>query len=158
VDGEIRRAYACDRHPRPASDRADQLLKKPNYRSKFIIFGLLAGRLFTFIIGCSAPHAHFVLRLMGTTGARYRRSRTAEVVRLRLHPARSYLMCYRFLQVTWSFIKTGHCRTPTRRTGRAGQGKPISEWAAMPSTCIRRMKTCRRRRARNERHRHFSRC
>ncbi|WP_136417725.1 MULTISPECIES: TRAP transporter small permease [Oxalobacteraceae] len=74
------------------------------WRNKFVIFGLLAGATFTGIVGTLG--ASFVWELSHT-------SSTSEVLELPMWmvysavPLGSYLMCFRFLQVTWSFIKTG---------------------------------------------------
>jgi C4-dicarboxylate transporter, DctQ subunit len=74
------------------------------WRNKFVIFGLLAGALFTGIVGTLG--ASFVWELSHT-------SSTSEVLELPMWivysavPLGSYLMCFRFLQVTWAFIKTG---------------------------------------------------
>jgi C4-dicarboxylate transporter DctQ subunit len=73
-------------------------------RSKFIIFGLLAGALFTGVVGTLG--ATFVYELSHT-------SSVSEVMEIPMWivysavPLGSYLMCFRFLQVTWSFIRTG---------------------------------------------------
>ncbi|QDZ26531.1 TRAP transporter small permease [Noviherbaspirillum sp. UKPF54] len=84
----------------------DVLINKLNtpWRNKFIVFGLLAGALFTGVIGTLG--FNFVRELSQT-------SSTSEVLELPMWmvysaiPLGSYLMCFRFLQVTWSFIKTG---------------------------------------------------
>ena len=74
------------------------------WRNKFIVFGLLAGALFTGVVGTLG--FNFVRELSHT-------SSTSEVLELPMWmvysaiPLGSYLMCFRFLQVTWSFIKTG---------------------------------------------------
>ena len=96
---------------------------KPNIRSKFIIFGLLGGALFTFIIGSFG--AHFVYELMHTDQV----SADLELPKWFVYaciPLGSYLMCYRFLQVTWSFHQDrppAACRPRPR--GRARQGGRI---------------------------------
>jgi C4-dicarboxylate transporter, DctQ subunit len=84
----------------------DVLINRMNtpWRNKFVIFGLLAGALFTGIVGTLG--ASFVWELSHT-------SSTSEVLELPMWivysavPLGSYLMCFRFLQVTWAFIKTG---------------------------------------------------
>ncbi len=74
------------------------------WRHKFILFGLLAGASFTGIIG--ALGADFVYELSGT-------SSTSEVLELPIWivylaiPLGSSLMCFRFLQVAWQFVRTG---------------------------------------------------
>lgn len=103
---------------------------KPNVRAKFIVFGLLAGALFTGIIGTFG--AHFVWELSGTDQV----SDDLELPKWIVYaciPLGSYLMCYRFLQVCWSFIRTGHL--PHAEHGHVeGLDKEAEfEWAAMPS-------------------------
>ena len=74
------------------------------WRDKFILFGLLAGATFTGII--AALGADFVYELSDT-------SSTSEVLELPIWmvylaiPAGSGLMCFRFLQVAWSFLRGG---------------------------------------------------
>jgi C4-dicarboxylate transporter DctQ subunit len=74
------------------------------WRNKFIIFGLLAGALFTGIV--AGMGGKFVYALSHT-------SSVSEVMELPMWavysavPLGSALMCFRFLQVAWSFIKTG---------------------------------------------------
>lgn len=77
---------------------------KDKSRAKFIIFGLLAGALFTGIVGTLG--ATFVWEIFHTGST----SADLEVpmwVAYLAVPLGSYLMCFRFLQVTWSFIHTG---------------------------------------------------
>jgi C4-dicarboxylate transporter DctQ subunit len=84
----------------------DVLINKLNtpWRNKFVIFGLLAGAAFTATVGTLG--AQFVWELSHTTS-------TSEVLEIPMWmvysavPLGSYLMCFRFLQVTWAFIKTG---------------------------------------------------
>lgn len=85
----------------------DVLINALNDRTRgwFIIFGLLAGALFTGIIGTFG--AHFVWELMHTEQV----SADLEMPKWLVYaciPLGSYLMCYRFLQVAWKFHKTGH--------------------------------------------------
>lgn len=74
------------------------------WRNKFIVFGLLAGALFTGIVGTLG--AKFVYELSHT-------SSVSEVLELPMWmvylavPLGSYLMAFRFLQVTWQFMRTG---------------------------------------------------
>jgi TRAP-type C4-dicarboxylate transport system permease small subunit len=69
-----------------------------------IVAGLLAGALFTVIIGTLG--AHLVWHIAGT-------GQTSAVLELPMWvvylavPLGSYLMCYRFLEVAWHFWKTG---------------------------------------------------
>lgn len=74
------------------------------WRNKFVIFGLLAGAAFTGIVGTLG--AKFVYELSHT-------SSVSEVLEIPMWivymavPLGSYLMAFRFLQVTWQFIQTG---------------------------------------------------
>jgi C4-dicarboxylate transporter DctQ subunit len=76
----------------------------PLWRSKFILFGLLAGASFTGIIATLG--ANFVFELSHT-------SSTSEVLELPMWivylaiPLGSALMCYRFLQVALQFVRSG---------------------------------------------------
>ena len=88
-----------------------------------MLFGLLAGALFTAIIGTFG--AHFVWELMRTEQVSADLELPKWIVYLCI-PLGSYLMCYRFLQVAWSFHKTGTCRTPTTATSRASTRRPRS--------------------------------
>lgn len=74
------------------------------HRNKMIIFGMLAGATFTGIIGTLG--ASFVYDLSHT----YSVSEVLEIPMWMVYmavPLGSYLMSFRFLQVTWNFIKTG---------------------------------------------------
>lgn len=74
------------------------------WKNKFIVFGLLAGAGFTGIIAVFG--AHFVYELSGT-------SSTSEVLEIPIWmvylaiPAGSGLMCFRFLQVVYHFMRSG---------------------------------------------------
>jgi len=99
-------------------------------RAWFILFGLLAGALFTAVIGSFG--AHFVWELAGTDQT----SADLEVPKWIVYlciPLGSFLMCYRFLQVAWSFHKTG--KLPHADHGHVeGLDKEAEvEWAVMPS-------------------------
>ncbi|QJQ05571.1 TRAP transporter small permease [Undibacterium piscinae] len=77
---------------------------KPARRNQFVIFGLLAGALFTGIVGSLG--ASFVWDIAHTEQT----SADLEIPMWWVYlaiPLGSYLMCFRFLQVTWAFIKTG---------------------------------------------------
>jgi C4-dicarboxylate transporter DctQ subunit len=89
-------------------------------RSKFIVFGLLAGATFTGIIGTLGATfvwengAHYAFfRLFGlSTGDLPEGPTTPDLevstwIVYSAVPLGSYLMCFRFLQVTWGFIRTG---------------------------------------------------
>jgi C4-dicarboxylate transporter DctQ subunit len=71
---------------------------------RFVVIGLFAGALFTGIVGTLG--ANFIYELSHT-------SSVSEVMELPMWivyaaiPLGSYLMCFRFLQVAWSFIRTG---------------------------------------------------
>ncbi len=73
-------------------------------RVKFILFGLGAGALFTGIVGTLG--AHFVWRIAHTEQVSADLEIPMWIVYLAI-PLGSYLMCFRFVQVAWSFIKTG---------------------------------------------------
>jgi C4-dicarboxylate transporter DctQ subunit len=73
-------------------------------RARFIIFGLLSGALFTCIIGTLG--AKFVWEIAHTDQVSPDMELPVWIAFLAI-PCGSYLMCYRFLQVTWSFWKTG---------------------------------------------------
>ena len=73
-------------------------------RAKFIIFGLLAGALFTGVVGTLG--ANFVWEIAHTVQVSADMEMPMWIVFLAI-PCGSYLMCYRFLQVAWSFWKTG---------------------------------------------------
>jgi C4-dicarboxylate transporter DctQ subunit len=91
-----------------------------NTRGKFIVFGLLAGALFTGIVGTlgarfvwenGAHYAIFTALGLGT-GDLFEGPTTPDLewptwIVYSAVPLGSYLMCFRFLQVTWSFIRTG---------------------------------------------------
>ena len=89
-------------------------------RSKFIIFGLLAGATFTGIIGTLGATfvwengAHFALfKALGLNSGDLPEGPTTPDLEVSTWivysavPLGSDLMCFRFLQVTWSFIRTG---------------------------------------------------
>ncbi len=100
----------------------DVLINQLNdaYRKKFIIFGLLAGALFTSIIGTLGAvfvwenGAHYAIYswLGLSLDGMYEGPTTPdlEVSTWKVYcavPFGSYLMCFRFLQVCWNFIRTG---------------------------------------------------
>jgi len=89
-------------------------------RGKFIVFGLLAGATFTGIIGTLGSHfiwengAHYAaFSFLGIdTGELYEGPTTPDLewptwVVYSAIPLGSFLMCFRFLQVTVSFMRTG---------------------------------------------------
>ena len=74
------------------------------WRNKLIVLALLAGALFTGIIGTLG--ASFVYRMAGTAQTSPDMELPMWLVYLAL-PLGSWLMCFRFLQVTWHFIRHG---------------------------------------------------
>jgi C4-dicarboxylate transporter DctQ subunit len=74
------------------------------WRAKFIIFGLLAGALFTGIVGTLG--SKFVWEISHSGSVSPDLELPMWIVYLAV-PLGSYLMSFRFLQVTWSFIHTG---------------------------------------------------
>jgi C4-dicarboxylate transporter DctQ subunit len=99
-------------------------------RGWFVIFGLLAGALFTGIIGSFG--AHFVWELMHTDQV----SNDLELPKWIVYaciPLGSYLMCYRFLQVAWSFHKTGSLPHADHGHVEGLDKEAEVEWAVMPS-------------------------
>ena len=77
---------------------------KPAMYKKFVILGLLAGALFTGIVGTLG--SNFVWEIAHTDQTSADLEVPMWIVYMAI-PLGSYLMCFRFLQVTWSFIKTG---------------------------------------------------
>ena len=77
----------------------------PAWRNKFVVFGLLAGALFTGIVGTLG--ASFVWSIGHTDQTSADMEVPMWLVYLAV-PLGSYLMCFRFLQVTVAFIQTGH--------------------------------------------------
>jgi C4-dicarboxylate transporter DctQ subunit len=73
-------------------------------RAKFIVFGLLAGALFTGVIGTLG--AQFVWDIAHTGEVSADLEMPMWLLYLAI-PCGSYLMCFRFLQVAWSFVRTG---------------------------------------------------
>lgn len=76
----------------------------PKWRKATILFGVLCGALFTGIIGTMG--AKFVLGLMDTDQTSADLEVPSWIVYLCI-PLGSYLMCFRFLQVAWSYWRTG---------------------------------------------------
>ena len=89
-------------------------------RSRFVVFGLLAGATFTAIVGTLGATfvwengAHYaIFKALGLgTGDLPEGPTTPDLewptwVVYSAVPLGSYLMCFRFLQVTWSFLRTG---------------------------------------------------
>jgi C4-dicarboxylate transporter DctQ subunit len=77
---------------------------RPALRNKVVLFALFCGALFTFAVGTMG--LKFVMELYATDQV----SADLEAPRWIVFsavPAGSYLMCFRFLQVAWTFWKTG---------------------------------------------------
>jgi len=74
------------------------------YRAKVIVFGLLAGAFFTGVVGTLG--AEFVWDIAHTEQVSADLEVPMWVVYLAI-PCGSFLMCFRFLQVTWWFLRTG---------------------------------------------------
>jgi C4-dicarboxylate transporter, DctQ subunit len=85
----------------------DVLINKLNerWRNKLIIFGLLAGAAFTGIVGTLG--ARFVWEIGHTDQTSADMEVPMWIVYLAV-PLGSYLMSFRFLQVTWNFLRSGH--------------------------------------------------
>ena len=80
-----------------------------SWRKKFVVFGLLAGALFTGVVGTFG--IRFVWELYHTEQVSADLEAPMWLVYLGL-PIGSYLMCFRFLQVCYKFIQTGHFPRP----------------------------------------------
>jgi len=77
---------------------------RPAFRNRVVLFGLFCGALFTFVIGTMG--AKFVFGLYGTNQTSADLEIPSWIVYLCI-PLGSYLMCFRFLQVGWTFWRTG---------------------------------------------------
>lgn len=73
-------------------------------RKNFVVFGLLAGALFTLIVGTLG--ARFVSEVFANGSVSDVMEAPMWIVYLAV-PLGSYLMCFRFLQVSYTFIQTG---------------------------------------------------
>jgi C4-dicarboxylate transporter DctQ subunit len=73
-------------------------------RKLYVLFGLGAGALFTGIVGTLG--AKFVWAIAHTDQVSADMELPMWLVYLAI-PCGSYLMCFRFLQVAWSFVRTG---------------------------------------------------
>ena len=74
------------------------------WRNKFVIFGLLAGALFTGVVGTLGTN--FVLEIAHTDSTSPDLEWPMWIIYLAV-PLGSYLMCFRFLQVMVGFLRTG---------------------------------------------------
>ena len=123
----------------------------PAARKPVIVFALLCGALFTGVIG--------------TLGAVYVHDLDPDQVSPELEwpswiiylciPLGSYLMCFRFLQVMWRFLRTGWCRIramasitrrPTRRARAGRRGGAMIAFSQLPSRPRRGRSATRSRR------------
>jgi C4-dicarboxylate transporter DctQ subunit len=73
-------------------------------RKYYVLFGLLAGALFTAVVGTLG--ANYVWEIGHTDQTSADLELPLWIVYLCI-PCGSYLMCFRFLQVAWSFARTG---------------------------------------------------
>jgi C4-dicarboxylate transporter DctQ subunit len=76
----------------------------PPLHKTYVMFGLLAGALFTVIVGSLG--AKFVWEIAHTDSVSPDLELPKWIVYLCI-PLGSYLMCFRFLQVAWAFARTG---------------------------------------------------
>jgi C4-dicarboxylate transporter, DctQ subunit len=76
----------------------------PDTRKLYVLFGLVAGALFTGIVGTLG--ATFVWDIAHTDSVSPDLELPKWIVYLCI-PLGSYLMCFRFLQVAWAFLRTG---------------------------------------------------
>ena len=77
----------------------------PSLRRQVVLFSLFCGALFTAVIGTMG--LKFVMELYDTGQVTADLEAPRWIVFSAI-PAGSYLMCFRFLQVAWSFYWTGH--------------------------------------------------
>jgi len=95
---------------------------KDRARKVFILIGLLAGALFTGIIGSLG--ARFVYEMSETGIVSADLGAPMWIVYLAI-PLGSYLMCYRFLQVAWNFNRTGILPTHTYKDFNEAVNSPV---------------------------------
>ncbi len=100
---------------------------QPKMRTGFILFGLLSGALFTGIIGTLG--AKFVWEIAHTDQVSPDMELPIWIAFLAI-PCGSYLMCYRFLQVTWSFWRTGEL--PHHEHGYVEGIEPVTDEDIVP--------------------------
>jgi len=100
----------------------------PATRGAVIVFGLLCGALFTGIVGTLG--ARFVWEIAQTDQVSADMEAPMWLVYLAI-PCGSYLMCFRFLQVAWAFIRTGdlpahaHARVEGIEPPTGTEGDPV---------------------------------
>ena len=75
----------------------------PRWREVFVLFGLFAGAFFTGVVGTLG--AQFVWEIGHTDQTSADMEAPMWIVYLAI-PCGSYLMCFRFLQVAWRFLRT----------------------------------------------------
>ena len=78
---------------------------KPANRKRVVLFGLMCGALFTFVVGTMG--AKFIIELYPSDQVSPDLEMPRWIIFLCV-PLGSYLMCFRFLQVAWNFYRTGH--------------------------------------------------
>ncbi len=103
VDGEVRRRLRRAHRIHVGVDVVVNMLE-PKVRNKVVLFGLLCGAFFTFVVGTMG--AKFVIELYPTDQVSPDLEMPRWIIFLCV-PLGSYLMCFRFLQVAWSFWRTG---------------------------------------------------
>jgi C4-dicarboxylate transporter DctQ subunit len=99
----------------------------PRERKAYVLFGLFAGALFTGVVGTFG--ATFVWDMAHTATV----SPDLEVPKWIVYlciPLGSYLMCFRFLQVAWSFARTGEL--PHHDVSHVEGVEPIDALAGTP--------------------------
>jgi len=77
---------------------------KPTHQRKVILFGLMAGAFFTFVVGSMG--AKFIVELYPTDQVSPDLEMPRWIIFLCV-PLGSYLMCFRFVQVAWAYWRTG---------------------------------------------------
>jgi C4-dicarboxylate transporter DctQ subunit len=77
---------------------------QPSARKRVVMFGLMAGAFFTFVVGTMG--AKFIIELYPTDQVSPDLEMPRWIIFLCV-PLGSYLMCFRFLQVAWVFWRTG---------------------------------------------------
>jgi C4-dicarboxylate transporter DctQ subunit len=77
---------------------------QPSARKRVIMFGLMAGAFFTFVVGTMG--AKIIIELYPTDQVSPDLEMPRWIIFLCV-PLGSYLMCFRFLQVAWAFWRTG---------------------------------------------------
>ncbi len=77
---------------------------KPPARKRVVMFGLMAGAFFTFVVGTMG--AKFIIELYPTDQVSPDLEMPRWIIFLCV-PLGSYLMCFRFLQVAWKYLHTG---------------------------------------------------